>query len=379
MKHKRIKIFVLGVIALTQFSHAAEVVTDKKIYVKNSDESGSAWLTNYPTAKPYTDDSGNDVPFYTWHYYWGDQGSGPDDQAYADVDVSTTSGSKDDKFVSLILYPTYMGCDGKEVWGDAVDPDPSNANFTVCEIKSKALSQTVSNNDVEREKVGVCEVVQLDVVPAINADWKTDGLGSVKPSNGSSVLWYAPEYSNDSETISPTFSGGSSGGISFSIVEPTREDALIIGETNTLISSGRTFGPGEQGVVMILLVYVYPVDVSFAHVIMKEMSCSPTGANGYFWWHTPPSHPEGHDFNLGWDNGWYDNAGFGLQPKDDPIINPVRWRTGQFSWNIPWLWHVSGSDENHYNVPSYTSVMSIDSSNGGSSVTKFGCQWSRTP
>jgi len=168
---------VISIGILTTKAHAQSfLTTDKQFYVTNSDTDGTAWVDGgYPTPPVYSDGTGQTFTFYTWYYYWGDDGSGGTDQAYADLSISTRSQSEDDKHVSLGLVPSYTAdCDGTEVYGDSIDI--AEAYFTVCEIKSTTVVNAPDGTDDGREIVGVGERVNLVFTPDdVHVTWSSDG------------------------------------------------------------------------------------------------------------------------------------------------------------------------------------------------------------
>jgi hypothetical protein len=364
---------VISIGILTTIAHAQTcLTTDKKFYVANSDTEGTAWIKGaYPDAPMYSDGTGQTFTFHTWYYYWDGDASGERDQAYADLNISTTSQSQEDKQVFLGLVPSYTAdCDGTEVYGDSIDI--TQADFTVCEIKSTTMKSAPDGTDKGRETVGVCERVLLQIVPdcSVTVTWSTDGSGTILTPGQMTTLWKAPEAVNDSETLTATFNNGDTGEISFAIEAPSWETA----------TKGVFIDPpaGTLGAGMELSIQVNPLYVSFGFIKIKELFCPASNPTGFYTKHTPPAHttivPDGVVVDD--QNCYPDEASFYARcPRSE-------WEEGAYTWDIPVRWADSDSAPlsfTHDSIPNHIQFHHILDNSGTSVVTKLGCSHTNHP
>ena len=134
---------------------------------------------------------------------------------------------------------------------------------------------------------------------------------------------------------------------------------------------------------MTVYVQVTPTNVSFYRVMVHELTVQPSARSGYFrpnGGHRPPAHKPLSavaftQANMV-PNG--DDVWFGFFPPSQ--TRPRAWQTGACTWDIPveW-WAMTGNQTKRRFAVNDTQVMTIDSTDGTSSVTKFGETNSRTP
>lgn len=233
-------------------------------------------------------------------------------------------------------------------------------------IKIDSTTVATTPSDRTRKTIGVGEIVNLSFLPGnlSPVTWSLQGSGTLNPLSGNQVVFTAPD-SASSVTIEASYKCVTCP-ITFTVVEPTSESAVIFGATYS-------YPPGDQGVGMYLEVTVHPTNVSFANVQLLEIPGPASGNTG--WFTNFPAGQPAHPPNTNWawlspDNILYDDVELsGIAPP---------WSVGSVQWDIPVQWRVIGSS-NIGSLPNVIQYFSINGTNGSSTVTKFGQSATRTP
>ena len=230
--------------------------------------------------------------------------------------------------------------------------DSVKARFVRHEIHS--TTKAAYPVDHGRSRVGVGEIVDLSLVPAIDAAWSSSsGEITLVRAIGPRAQLDVGEQEGVLEVQARIMYGVLKK--RFSVLAPSGfESARIIQNTS--------MSPGTQGCELWFNpVVIGPSDVSFANVDFKEIEEEATDLEGDFYTFgiKPPHHPADWG-RLDARNSWIDQTCYITQA-------PLR---GSFKWPIPAKWRIHGKTNEHLMKNGWDQRMLI-SSNGTVRIEKF--------
>ena len=229
------------------------------------------------------------------------------------------------------------------------DPDkPSDSGATLpckkCAITSETVSTARTNR--ARTRVGVGERVVLTVNPG-GGTWTITGAGTLNSKSGTSVTLTAGDRVGKASIEAKA--GGCTCTIEFEVVEPS--GAYQKQDGATIHHPGKC-NAGFRGVT-----HLIPKDVSFEYIEVNEgeVDSSATGSFKDAGW-DKLKHPMWSSWAT--VGGGSDAKGSLVEgPNHDGGVYydfihsgdlPAGCRAGEFDWNIPWLFRVSGGTEKRF-------------------------------
>ena len=234
--------------------------------------------------------------------------------------------------------------------------------FYVVRITNQCFSPYPTNRG--RLMLGVGEAVDVGItpVPPGGVTWILSGGGSLSSTTEPAIVFTAPPLKGDS-TLTCSLTGGSCS-VAFNTVEPdgTYTDYKVTESTNNSIIPA-----GMEGAAMNCDVIFNPTDVSFYKVQVLEVGEDGSNLQGFFLTYYTPAklhHTPGDWAYLSSTNSWND---------DEMLINygnKLTWFPGEFDWKpIPVLWTVD--ETTVHPLTTWDQIMTIDSTDGTASITKF--------
>lgn len=258
-------------------------------------------------------------------------------------------------------------CDRCEIGATAA------TNLLVWSLATETVAPIPAPRD--RRRIGVGEAVRIVAVPAAetgDAVWTLSGGGSLC-SRECNPVRYTADATGGAAAVTATLPGGSSGSVSFSVVEPQSVSFRRVSATETA---------APLGIDMLVEMFVGPADVDFSALSFGEGVC-PAVADGYFERQNGTVHPASSGLIQAAE--LVPEAGWKLAGTDHVLAKTrgPRYSAGTFRWDIPWQYELDGglhafATANHVktlSVAERVATLSLQKNGACGSVSETNSWW----
>ncbi|MES2996826.1 MAG: hypothetical protein V4733_08455 [Verrucomicrobiota bacterium] len=226
-----------------------------------------------------------------------------------------------------------------------------------------------SPSDTQRTKLGVGELVMLELVPSHNATWTISGGGKINNStqnvSGTSVVLFEAPADPGSATITATCAVDQKvASITFTTVKPT---GLKFSFKQHISSNGIPLEISYLAEVAVL-----PADVNFQKISIYEDEADAT-LSGFFTRYAGDSaitkHPKGspvaltsHVEGRGTIMANPDTISAGTALGNSPTTEYKKYTGGSFEWDIPTKYIINGIDKGKFANGLFKAKITVDAS-----------------
>ena len=345
-----------NVVHLASFSASAVVdtsgrhsVTITGIDYLNGEEAGRTVETEEEEIEPDQ---------WTWTWRFGPHHGTTNGSVLAVSDLPLPVGRH---ALSVSVHGVSSACDRCKI--DAT----ATTNLLVWTLQTETVAPIPEPRD--RRRIGVGEAVRIVAVPATetgDAVWTLAGGGSLC-SRECNPVRYTAGATGGVAAVTATLPGGSSGFVSFAVVEPN--SVLFVWKRST-----KSNAPLSMDLFMD--VHISPEEVNFSAVSFGEGTCRAT-AGGYFSDLDGAEHAASAVFKA--PQSLVPGSGWKLAGEDVATCHtrgPI-YADGTFLWNIPWEYSLDGDThafanavhDNHISISPTNATLTVSKGNVSDSVS----------